>query len=187
MFALRMVEQGHNRDSLFQMSLYRFCVLPEFPRTYDQRLLGVGPGYGTKGHHYVRTVYVSGGNIEDYDADLRQFPWLFSYNGKMLSLAQFVTQVNILPGTRSIVTLGGQFPTLWEPRIPKPRFVRSVQRRQMTPKGWRSAIRSKADDRARGRAAAHQSRSWRDWSDRSWGNWEWLSWSSQDWSSGRRW
>ena len=71
-FALRMVEQGHQRDSLFQVSLYRFCVLPEFPRTYDQRLLGVGPGYGAKGHRYVRTVYVSGGNIEDYDANLRQ-------------------------------------------------------------------------------------------------------------------
>ena len=54
-FALRMVEQGHNRESLYQMSIYRFCVLPEFPRSYDQRLLGVGPGYGKRGLHYVRT------------------------------------------------------------------------------------------------------------------------------------
>ena len=55
-FALRMVEQGHKRESLYQMSIYRFCVLPEFPRSYDQRLLGVGPGYGKRGLHYVRTV-----------------------------------------------------------------------------------------------------------------------------------
>ena len=34
-FALRMVEQGHTR---------KYCVLPEFPRRHDQRLLGVGPG-----------------------------------------------------------------------------------------------------------------------------------------------
>ena len=102
--ALRMVEQGNNRESLYQMSIFRFCVLPEFPRSYDQRLLGVGPGYGKRGHHYVRTVYVTGGQVGDYDANLHSFPWLFSYNGKMLSLAQFVAQVNILPGMRNLVT-----------------------------------------------------------------------------------
>ena len=109
------VDRFDNRESLFQMSLFPFCVLPEFPRTYDQRLLGVGPGYGKKGHHYVHTVYVSGGesgDYGDYDADLHAFPWLFSYNGKMLSLAQFVAQVNILPGMRNLVTFGGKFPTL---------------------------------------------------------------------------
>ena len=102
-FALRMVEQGHNRDSLYQMSIYRFCVLPEFPRSYDQRLLGVGPRYGKRGLQYVRTVYVTGGKVGDYDASLLTFPWLFSYNGKMLSLHQFVDQVNILPGMRNLL------------------------------------------------------------------------------------
>ena len=89
----------------FALSLLRAPRVPS-------HLWRVGPGYGKKGHHYVRTVCVSGGESGDYDADLHAFPWLFSYNGKMLSLAQFVAQVNILPGMRNLVTFGGQFPTL---------------------------------------------------------------------------
>ena len=81
-FALRMVEQGHNRDSLYQMSIYRFCVLPEFPRSYDQRLLGVGPRYGKRGLQYVRTVYVTGGKVGDYDSSLLEFPWYSRTTGK---------------------------------------------------------------------------------------------------------
>ena len=194
-FALRMVEQGHNRESFF-------CVLPEFPRTYDQRPLGVGPGHGKKGHHYVRTVYVSGGEIGDYDADLHAFPWLFSYDGKMLSLAQCVAQVNILPGMRNLVTFGGQFPTLratgaegLEAEIREICDGAAGDAKRLAQRNQKQS----AEDRARGQTqpassstAAHSSRSWRDWSgrnwsDRTWSNWEWTAWSSRGWSTSGRW
>ena len=202
-FALRMVEQGHNRDSLYQMSIYRFCVLPEFPRSYDQRLLGVGPRYGKRGLQYVRTVYVTGGKVGDYDASLLTFPWLFSYNGKMLSLHQFVDQVNILPGMRKLVTFGGKFPTL---RATGAEDLEAevteicCQAEDDAKKLARRSQRQSAEDRARGpvqpaqpaSSSAARSRSWRDWgsqdwSSQDWSSWQWSTWSSRGWSTSGRW
>ena len=202
-FALRMVEQGHNRDSLYQMSIYRFCVLPEFPRSYDQRLLGVGPRYGKRGLQYVRTVYVTGGKVGDYDASLLMFPWLFSYNGKMLSLHQFVDQVNILPGMRNLVTFGGKFPTL---RATGAEDLEAevteicCQAEDDAKKLARRSQRQSAEDRARGpvqpaqpaSSSAARSRSWRDWgsqdwSSQDWSSWQWSTWSSRGWSTSGRW
>ena len=202
-FALRMVEQGHNRDSIYQMSIYRFCVLPEFPRSYDQRLRGVGPRYGKRGLQYVRTVYVTGGKVGDYDASLLSFPWLFSYNGKMLSLHQFVDQVNILPGMRNLVTFGGKFPTL---RATGAEDLEAevteicCQAEDDAKKLARRSQRQSAEDRARGpvqpaqpaSSSAARSRSWRDWgsqdwSSQDWSSWQWSTWSSRGWTTSGRW
>ena len=127
---------------------------------------GLGPGAARRG---TRTVFISGGNLEDYDADLHQFLWLFSFNGKMLSLSQFVTQVNILPGMRNIVTFGtsvGSFRRSGQPENLEAE-IRDICAKA-TEDAKRLAKRNEkqsADDRACGPAqpsssSAHRSRSW---------------------------
>ena len=128
----------------------------------------------------MRTVYVTGGKVGDYDDSLLEFPWLFSYNGKMLSLHQFVDQVNILPGMRNLVTFGGKFPTL--------RATGAVDLEAEV-----KEICGQAEDDAQpASSSAARSRSWRDWgsqdwSSQDWSSWQWSTWSSRGWSTSGRW